>query len=737
MGQNPFPVELFFSFLDLLYSPMIHLVLLAIFVVATLAIMRTAPKNICLGICIPPDKYDAVPCRRMRRRFEYGVVVFAILCGGMIWISATQLSKANMDAVTFSSTQVIFFALVITWFYSVIRRAMFKLVEREGWFPVRESAKVVVDTSFHQRKKSLSPFWLLLFPLIIFVTILAYQHWRPEVYSGRFQSVFDELGFRNIKLIIFGIFPANDVIAFLKNLAFYMQIMCAAWVLFIFFACANARQSLDPTDPSGSLEEEIGRRKKIQAMQLVAYITCMIFVALIPFAICRNAIVPIFTCCIFPTYVVAVLFLLYLLSRTGATARAKSDKQKRGNRLFYYNEDDPALFLWSRTGVGFLMNIARPTVKIICGGFCLLAVGLLWHVVTYTPMTNPRWIVPPVDMATKDDHASEGANLFLDAALYKLNSFLVSYSVKGKIELIEIKSHFPSEFEIWQRSSDFQDKLRNYIDNKITLEDFGEYYTVETVREDDIIFGWPTIEFNKELQKRREQGLFDPTIPAITKDGEYLDHGGSSFEWQEAYQGFQFDTMGQLRVQAVYSLADEIFNQKGTQWDGMRYPYIEGEFREAFLRDVAIVRYYHGKDLFFLVDSEMYDGNHSAEVLEGREYCSPDKRSYSKKYRVLIDPSRGYVSPYGLFRDSRGGFEAWRASDYFRLGSQRWVPRNYTAFKFRDNVHFHNHAHKQTDEVLIVRVTIDPDTAMEERRYQEIWDEETQTRAYEEVKNEK
>lgn len=733
MPHHPLPIAMFHWLWELFYSPMFHLVLLAIFAAAVIIIVRTAPKNICLGVRIPPDKYDAMPCRLLRGRFDLGVVILAALAGGMIWLSQTQMSKASMDAVVYSSVQILFFMGVLLWFYYVIRRAMFKLVEREGWVPDREPGKVVIDTSFHQRKKSLSPLWLLPFPIIIIATLCAYQHWRPELYSGRFQPVFSDLGFRNIKPTVLGNQTAGSVIAFLKNAAFYLQIMFTAWTAFVFFAFANARQSLNPNDPTGSLEEELRRRKKLQAMQVIAYTMCAIMVAILPFVVCRNAVVPIFAYCAFPIYAAACLFLLHLYSRTGKTATAKSDKKKRENWLFYRNADDPALFLWSRTGVGFLMNIARPTVKILCGGFGLLAVGLLWYVVCNAPMTSPSGFFFLVDKATQE-RDTHGANLFLDAAYHSgdmmtpqtLNSYRHPFSVKGKIERIEVTSHFPDEFEIWQRSNDFYNKLRDYLDEKITLDDFGEHYTIETVCEDKVVFGEiRSITVDAKLQKRRELGQFDDKqYPALTVDEEYLYHSESPFEWRESYKDFQFETMGQLQGRAAGSLVGEMSPCVNTV--DIFGENVFDRFRETFLRDAAIVDYYHGKKLFDVVGTEMYDGNNQASVLEGRDYDSSSRIGWFVKYRVLIDPSRNYASPYGWFYYSRG-IEAWRASDYFKFGPHRWVPQNYKAFQFSYN---HDSVKKSVE---IVRVTIDPNTVKEGRQYQETWDEETQTRAYVEI----
>ena len=727
MEYNPFPVELFFSSLDFLHSPMIHLTLLTIFAVTIIAFMRTAPKNICLGVKIPADKYDAMPCRHMRGRFELGVVVLAVLAGGMIWQPATQLPKVNADALAFGCVQMFFLVCALIWYYYIIRRAMSKLVEREGWFPARESGKVVIDTSFHQRKKNLSLFWLLLFPLIIFATFWAYQSWRPEIYSGEFTGVFTELDYYGANLFSsFGV----PMIIFWKNAAFYIQTMLAVWAILVFLAYANARQSLDPNDPTGSLEEELRRRKNLQALQLITYTACMIIFGLLPFVPCRNVSVTLFVLGLFPVSVATILFQIYFFSRTGKTATVKSDAEKREGWFFYRNEDDPALFLRSRTGMGVIMNIARPTAKIICAGFCLLTVGLLWYAIAHQPMTSPGGFFPMVDPATKD-RTSHGATLFLEAAYHSgdmmtpqlLDSYRHPLSVKGKIELIKVTSHFPSEFKIWQRSNDFQGKLQDYIDNKITLEQFGEYYTVETVSEEKVVFGRiNSITVDAELQKLRDQGRFDnKQHPAQTIDGEYIYHSELPLEWRKMYGDYQFETMGQLQGQAAGALVNRIVNGGMTAGEDYR---IKNEFREAFLRDVAIAKYYNGKDLFAVTNRETYDGSHVAEVLENRT----DRRMFPQQYHVLIDPSRGYASPYGMFRYS-WGLEAWRASDYFKFGTYRWMPQNYTAFKFSRGSDF------VATSAQIVRVTLAPETVEENRRYQETWNEETQTRAYEEVKN--
>jgi uncharacterized membrane protein len=48
--------------------------------------------------------------------------------------------------------------------------------------------------------------------------------------------------------------------------------------------------------------------------------------------------------------------------------------------LFYFNPNDPALFVEARFGVGYTANLSRPLVWAIIVGFIVLIVVMLWVV---------------------------------------------------------------------------------------------------------------------------------------------------------------------------------------------------------------------------------------------------------------------------------------------------------------------------------------------------------------------
>jgi uncharacterized membrane protein len=693
----------------MLNSAGFYIVLLMGYAVYAILVVWRVPRNICLGAIVPEDKRDDPKCRRLKRHYYWSVTLFAVVFIVLIRFQQTQLMELNMDGMRMGVLLLVYLCFTLLNFY-YHRMQMLKCVREENWLPDREGGTIVVDTTFHQKRKSISPLWLLLVPLIIIGTLVIYSNFRPELYSGRFFDTFAELGIKGKWNVLHGYCTTC------KNIIIAIQVYLGVIAAITFYGYSTARQALDPKDPDGSLEKELKRRKTLQANHLVIYLVCCLFFAALPFLSLKNYMLAVFSFYILPLYLLICGLPIYLLAQTGSIEARKNVPGNLPATMFYNDPDDSALFIWNRSGLGVLLNWGNPRGKIITiGGVVLMPVMVLVLFCYLAPVTN---FLPNYDISqSRQQDIRDGVRCFADAvsASESQRERIGDLSVKGSIERLAISqkdgeppvSRWEARNAIW-----------DYIDGKRSFESLGELFQVKTIRNDKVLFAnVRPYAADPEQQALRElaqsQGKTpDNTLLPRSDDGYLVSYEQAVHDYlREHYKGFDFFRMGQVQGKLVETFAREtrdIGLMAIGDFEFMRILNVQ-----QFIRDATILSEYHGFVILSSGERLAHPPTPSDTTrIWSADMVLPNRRGYSLRNEILIKPAQNSISPKCLYLSGTDKMEAYFSSEYFSPTPGAWLPKYFTAI-FVDTC--------SNDDIFahVVRVNLEPNTAQSRRGFRE------------------
>jgi uncharacterized membrane protein len=322
-------------------------------------------KSECFGVSIPQAESGASPIRLLRRRYAAWVTLAGAAAGGAMLLLHEQ-------AIVWF-TPLIFGLLGVDFaIYYGFHRRMKALKAAAGW-EERKTGAIVVDTT-PDRGDYPSPLWLWTYPAMIALTT-AFIASRYASLPDRIPMHFDLYG--NVdryadKTLLTAYFP---VLA---------QLFMAIIFAFCFFIIIYARRQLDPENPEQSRRQLAVFRRSWGRFILVCGALCLaLFAAIAPLTLGLISGSSFLWGTLGFTAVICG-WAVYLTVRVGQGGSrvagvsssklisARDDDRYWKLGVFYYNPDDPSLFVEKRFGIGWTSHFARPMTYVILGGLILL-----------------------------------------------------------------------------------------------------------------------------------------------------------------------------------------------------------------------------------------------------------------------------------------------------------------------------------------------------------------------------
>jgi len=340
--------------------------------VPVLAFLAMTPyltrKTESFGISIPENVYGHPEIVRIRK--TYRNKVFAL--GGLLAVFAVLfiLFTSNNDATLFMPIGLVG-TIVGSFLLYLEGHTKMKALKA-----VDKPQAVVVDTDFHSKKIAVNPAWFLLYAFVILATlclgVMFYDKMPLRVPMHiDINGVVDRYADKSYKLIF--ITPM-------------IQLFLTMLFIFVNYIITIAKQQIDAANPEKSIEQNI-RFRLIWSRFLVfmgfltvasmSFMQCM-FVGLItdPWI---NAGIPIVVGGITSVMAIIISFktgqggsrLAAAVGKSGDVVNRDDDKcWKLG--VFYYNPDDPALFVEKRFGIGWTNNFAQPVSWILLAAIAIV-----------------------------------------------------------------------------------------------------------------------------------------------------------------------------------------------------------------------------------------------------------------------------------------------------------------------------------------------------------------------------
>jgi len=320
------------------------------------------------GVSIEEKHFNDPEIRAMRRTYAAAtgtvslIAVIASFAGAAFLDAERQLGWLLPAAVG-----VMLIAHLILYLRYHFR--MRRLKEERGL--VSPAQQTVVDTDFYREKRAYSMAWLIPHLLVAAATAL-FIIMNYDAFPDRIIMQYDLSGN-----------PTNVVDKSWGTVLFpvWMQLFMIAVFAVVNYGISTGKQQIDASNPRASLRRNLIFRRKWSAFNLGTGFLLTAMFALFPLQQFYGFEMGIMLAAVLSVVAIILLWAVrlgFVTGQGGSRIRlpdepgsAPTGKVNRDDDRhwilgqFYYNPDDPALFLEKRFGIGWTMNFARPLAWVL------------------------------------------------------------------------------------------------------------------------------------------------------------------------------------------------------------------------------------------------------------------------------------------------------------------------------------------------------------------------------------
>ncbi len=346
-------------------------------IIAIFAFMPyVARRSIFFGVSAPRVFYDTDKAKNMRKSYTIKVIAT-----GIAIILASLLSNYYFDEkhrITIMLISVFVLIGIIILIYIGMWSKAKQLKNEFEWYK-KTTSTAVTDTSFYSSKIAVSPYWFIVYLLIIVSTVIL----GLVCYSRMPQNV-------PIQTDLDGIVKYAQKS---YQLIFYMplvQLFLSATFAFVYYSVKRARPELSSQDVKKTVEQNIKFRYAWSCFLVfggMLLLGVFLLTQLEMLSLIENDISMIATYSIVGVMLISAIILAVKLGQSGSKIKATNKKDdesidraddanwKLG--MFYVNKDDPSLFVEKRFGVGFTINFGRPTGWVVLTVVVIIVIGAI------------------------------------------------------------------------------------------------------------------------------------------------------------------------------------------------------------------------------------------------------------------------------------------------------------------------------------------------------------------------
>lgn len=343
-------------------------------------------KTLSFGISIPEELFNSPDIKAIRERYRnrtfVSVTAIALVVLVLLFNLASETGIVAIIAGTFAQL------IPVNIFYLQSHFKMKALKKNSDWNK-NKSQIVVVDTDFRKKKTTLSSLWFLLYAGIIlatlFIGIAVYDELPDKIPAHYDINGNVDRWTEKSYAIIFSI-PV-------------VQIFIGILMAFVYIIIRKSKQQIDAANPEKSIEQNRIFRYRWSAFAVFSGAGLLLMFSFIQFArfglLPLNLVLPLTL--VIPLLMLAAVVVLavttgqsgsrisevHIKSKDGKTDRVISRDDDKYWKLgvFYYNPDDPTIFVEKRFGIGWDFNWERPASWLILLG--LLAVPALIAILAF------------------------------------------------------------------------------------------------------------------------------------------------------------------------------------------------------------------------------------------------------------------------------------------------------------------------------------------------------------------
>ena len=333
-------------------------------------------RNVFFGVSAPSDFYNSDTAKSMRRSYSTRVIMV-----GAIMIMASFMSSYFMDdkfrPIAMLVSILVLIGIVTLFYINMWNRAKKLKTELEWYKQIKPVA--IADTSFYTSKIAVSKYWFAVYILIILATIVV----GLVFYDKMPQKVPMQT-------------DINGLTTYMQKsyqLLFYMpavQLFLTATFMFVYYSVKKARPELNSQDIKNTVEQNIKFRYAWSCFLMfggIALLSVFFLTQLEMLSVLQGGITMTATFAVVGLMLLSAILLAVKMGQSGSRINSKEktdtkviDKQddsvwKLG--MFYFNKEDPALFVEKRFGVGFTINFAKPAAWIVLAIIVIIVIGAI------------------------------------------------------------------------------------------------------------------------------------------------------------------------------------------------------------------------------------------------------------------------------------------------------------------------------------------------------------------------
>jgi uncharacterized membrane protein len=320
------------------------------------------------GVSIPEDVYKTGELRGMRKKYVLLTAILSITVSIIFLVLGSSIAADEQKVSILFSGVVLGYIVLSFLIYLVFHRKM-KILKQKNKWSADKSQLVVVDTTFREQKLTYSNLWFLLSFLVVLVTVfITFQNYQsmpdqiPTKYNfdGEVMNWVDK-SYRSVLMM-----PI-------------MQVYLTLLFIFINTMIAKAKQQVSAENPEESMYKNVVFRRRWSAYIIITGTAVVLLFAFIqlstiyPIDTQLMTVIPL----IFTIGLVLGSIVLSITTGQGGsrvkttstgvngTVLDRDDDRYWKLGMFYFNPNDPSLFLEKRFGVGWTINFARPLAWII------------------------------------------------------------------------------------------------------------------------------------------------------------------------------------------------------------------------------------------------------------------------------------------------------------------------------------------------------------------------------------
>jgi len=330
------------------------------------------------GVSIPEDEYHSTPLKKMRKHYAWttlGLSLFLMIS----FIIFGMVTAASEDFIGIVFSIMIGLYIIASFLiYLVFHRQMKQLKAEQNW-GASKTEQLVIDTAFREEKLNYSNWWFII-PLLIATgsAMLSFRfyHLIPDQIPMQYSLTGEVTNWADKSYRTALIFPILQV---------YMTLL----FLFINTIIAKSKQEVSATHPEESIRQNIVFRRRWSLFIIVSGIAMILMFSLVQLSFIfsiNEYVLWIVPSVLTLLMIIGAIILSFTTGQGGSRIQSSTDKAghvmerdddqywKLGQ--FYFNKDDPSIFLEKRFGVGWTNNWAHPLSWIILIGIIGLAAGI-------------------------------------------------------------------------------------------------------------------------------------------------------------------------------------------------------------------------------------------------------------------------------------------------------------------------------------------------------------------------